>query len=422
MEQQDFDRACRFINALVAAVQRHGVSSSSMELLLVRVTRALGLKGQFLATPTQVQSIIWDSDEDNQRLHISVAKAGNYDLCKLAQISEVVGQVEAGLLDPVSAQVSIRAIDRADPVYGPAVEALSFILCGLGFGVILGGTWLEVALGGAVSLASFALKRMAARSESLNIALELVVAAVAAALATILTLEFPGIDPVVVTVCAIIFFVPGFGLTLGASELMNGNTLSGLLGFVSAAVASLKLVMGLLIGSALVRDVMSMPAPVDAPGVPDVWTWAFAPLLVLGLAILFRVRLKDMGWPLLAGIVVWAGVQLGAGFGYWQGTFIGAFLLMGGARLFARLSGLSATIILLPAVMLLVPGVAALGALYDVQSLGAAAGLKSTVEFFVLVAALLGGLLCGDAVWSINNAAVATVNSKIVHRTPENEK
>ena len=30
MEQKDFDQACRFLNALVAVVQRYGVSSSAI--------------------------------------------------------------------------------------------------------------------------------------------------------------------------------------------------------------------------------------------------------------------------------------------------------------------------------------------------------------------------------------------------------
>ena len=54
-------------------------------------------------------------------------------------------------------------------------------------------------------------------------------------------------------------------------------------------------------------------------GVPHAWTWLFAPVLVLGLAILFRVRRQDLVWPLLGGLTVWLGVELGSGLGYWQG-------------------------------------------------------------------------------------------------------
>ena len=136
MEQAEFDRTCRFINALVAVEQRYGVSSASMESMLVRVSRAVGLRGQFMATPAQVQSILWDMDEDTQRLHLSVASAGNYDLNKLAQVSEMVRLVEAGKMTPDTGLERIRIIDRAGPEYGPALQALGYVLCGLAFGGI----------------------------------------------------------------------------------------------------------------------------------------------------------------------------------------------------------------------------------------------------------------------------------------------
>ena len=410
MEQKDFDQACRFLYALVAVVQRYGVSSSAMESLLVRVAHALRLQGQFHATPTQVQSILWDDDEDRQRLHISVVSAGNYDLNKMVQIGELVESVESGATTPADGLARIRVIDRAGPEYGPGLNAVAFALCGLGFGVMLGISWMDVLLGGALSIVSFGLTQLAVHSQSLTTVFELVVAAVAAVLATLLALVFPGSNPLAITACACIWFVPGFSLTLGASELMSGNTLSGLIGFTRAAVISLKLFIGALLGNAIVRDWASVPKPNLESGVPHVWTWVFIPVVVLGLAVLFRARRKDLVWPVLGGLVVWLGVELGSGLGYWQGTFIGAFLLMAAARLFARVSRLPGEIILLPAVMVLVPGFATLRALYNAQNLGLDSGLKSMTEVVVLIAAVLGGLQCGDAFW--------TVTSKLLRKEP----
>jgi len=324
--------------------------------------------------------------------------------------------VESGDVTPDEGLGRIRAIDRAGPEYGPGLDAVAFALCGFGFGVILGLSWFDVLLGGALSIVSFGLARLSANSRGLTTALELVVAAVASALATLLALVVPGSNALAVTVCACIYFVPGFGLTLGASELMGGNTLSGLIAFTRAAVTSGKLVIGALIGSAIVRGWATVPLPTVESGVSHVWTWVFAPLLVLGLAILFRVRRRDLVWPLLGGLLVWLGVEAGSTLGYWQGTFIGAFLLVFASRLFARTTGLPAAVILLPAVMLLVPGVAALRALYAGQTLGLVEGLRSTPEVFVLIAAILGGLLLGEAVWSIRQAAISTVTSGLSHR------
>ena len=418
VEQKDFHQACRFLDALVPVVQRYGVSSSAMESLLVRVAHALRVQGQFLATPTQVQSILWDDDKNRQRLHISLASAGNYDLKKQVQISELVESVESGATTPADGLARIPVIDRAGPEYGPGVTAVAFVMCGAGFAVMLGLSWVDVLLGGALSIVSFGLTRLAVHSQSLTTVFELVVAAVAAVLATLLALVLPGSSPVALTVCACIWFVPGFGLTLGASELMNGNTLSGLIGFTRAMVTTLKLFIGTLLGGAIVRDWVSMPKPNVESGVPHFWTWVFIPLLVLGLAVLFHARRKDLVWPLLGGLVVWLGVDLGSGLGYWQGTFIGAFLLMSAARVFARVSKLPAAIILLPAVMVLVPGAATLRALYDAENLGLVSGLESMTRVFVLIAAILGGLQCGEAFWTIDQVAISTVTSKLFRREP----
>jgi hypothetical protein len=39
---------------------------------------------------------------------------------------------------------------------------------------------------------------------------------------------------------------------------------------------------------------------------------------VLSLSVLLRVRRRDLVWPLLVGLLVWAGVESGAGLGAWQ--------------------------------------------------------------------------------------------------------
>jgi len=403
----DLDQACRFLNALVPAIQRYGISSSAMESQLARVASALHVRGQFLATPTEVQSILWEGEDDLQRIHISVVNAGDYDLTKLSEVSELVAHVESGDTTPDAGLERLRAIHDASPENGPWLDAVAFVLCGLGFAVMLGLSWLDVFLGGALSLVSFGLTRLATRSRGVTVALELVVAGAAAALATLLALVFPGSNPMGVAVCAAIYFVPGFGFTLGASELLTGNTTSGLIGFTRALVTSTKLVIGVLIGNALVRGWATVPLQKVDAGVPHFWTWLFAPMLVLGLAMLFRVRRRELIWPVLGGLVVWIGVEAGSGLGVWQGTFLGAFLLMFASERFTRVSRLPAEIILLPAVMLLVPGLAALRALYAAQTQGLVEGFRSTSLVVLQIAAILGGLLLGEAIWSIKRVAVS---------------
>jgi len=66
--------------------------------------------------------------------------------------------------------------------------------------------------------------------------------------------------------------------------------------------------------------------------------------------------------------------------------------------------------------MLLVPGVAALKALYIVQTQGIVQGISATYEVIVLIAAILGGLLLGSAVLSVGQAVIPRVTDRLSGR------
>ena len=78
-KELQFNEACHFIEVLVKAV---------------------GLHGEFLATPNYVQTILWGEDEGQQQVHLAVSRSGNYDLGKLDKVTKVAVQVERGLTKP----------------------------------------------------------------------------------------------------------------------------------------------------------------------------------------------------------------------------------------------------------------------------------------------------------------------------------
>ncbi len=345
-------------------------------------------------------------------------------MTKFVQVSELVGQIEAREVRPRDGLERLRVIDASDSRRSAAVDALAFALCAVGFGVILALPWRDIGLAALVSLLSFALTRAAADSEGLAAAIELVAAAGASALAALLCLAFPGSNALGIAICATIWFVPGFGLTLGANELMAGNTLSGLIGFTNAVVSSVKLLAGALIGYAIVSSRFVVPRPDAGDGVGHAWTWLFAPVLVLGLSLLFRVRTRDLAWPIVGALIVWAGVEMGSGLGFWQGTFLGAFILRFSATAFRRWTRLPPEVVLLPAVMLIVPGVATLRAFYMAQTEGLVEGLRSGYNVIVLVAAILGGTLFGAVVWSLRRprfTPIVSTLSRALWTTPHDK-
>jgi len=95
-------------------------------------------------------------------------------------------------------------------------------------------------------------------------------------------------------------------------------------------------------------------------GVSVLAFWALVGGLVLSLARVFQNRPKDLWAMLLAGLVTSAGIRVGAAFGPWHGSFLGAFIPGPSANLFALASGRPASVVMILAFMLLAPGAAAL--------------------------------------------------------------
>ena len=97
-EPHAFDESCRLIIELGTVAHGYGVSSIRLEAYLTRVTRALGLQGEFIVTPSDINFIFSREADARQHSHFSRMAASSFDMAKLAQVGELVDQVEAGTL------------------------------------------------------------------------------------------------------------------------------------------------------------------------------------------------------------------------------------------------------------------------------------------------------------------------------------
>lgn len=399
-DTRSFDDSVRFIIALARANLRYGGYSFETDASLYRIIKALGLKGEINATPNSIEIAIWLTDEHRQTVYMAMTRDTDYNLAKLAQVEDLSDQVVGGKIPPAEGLSRLQEIEHASLVYGNLMNALAFVLCGAGFAVVIGASWLEVFFGGMLGLVSFGVTHFASRNVRGAIIMELLAAAIVVVLASGIAVVLPALNPLAVTVCAVIWFVPGYGLTIAPREIIYRNTLSGIIYLTNAFVVALKLLGGTLIGLALAQSLLPEPVPGNYTGVPPVFAWIFVPVLVIGLAVLFRVLPKNLVFVLAGGWLVWAGVQMGNVFGYWQGAFIGAVILTVYARFSSGRFRVPSAIILLPVIMILVPGYAFLRALYLANLHGISVGISAGLQVFIIIGAIIAGIFVGDAIGS----------------------
>jgi uncharacterized membrane protein YjjB (DUF3815 family) len=134
--------------------------------------------------------------------------------------------------------------------------------------------------------------------------------------------------------------------------------------------------------------------------VDPLFVWVFIPVLLISNSILFGVSWDRLWLVIVCGLAVWAGVTFGNTFGFWQGTFLGAIILALSARIVARRFSIPLATVLLPVVLMLVPGFSFIQALYLFNADQVVAGVSAAFQVGVIIAAIICGIFIGDITMS----------------------
>lgn len=394
-----FDELVSFITTYARVAQKYLGYSYETEVSLQRIINRLGLDCEIFTTPNILQIALWKDDASRQTLHLAVTMGIGYDLNKVARVHDVADKVTRGQVSLRQGQALLRQIESAPAIYSLTQNALAFGMTGAGFAGIIGASWPDILLGGLLGLISLAMVRLGARWPRIGVIQEILSAALVAFVATTLSMALPGIRPLVIAVCSVAWFIPGFGLTTAPREIMYGNTLSGLVLFTNAMLAFIKLLAGGTLGYELAVDVVHPTTRALLPVVDPAWAWILGPSLTVGLAILFQVAPRRLPLIVLGTWLVWSGVLLGNRVGPWQGIFLGAVVLAVLSSLSTR-RGVDSATLSLPLIMLLVPGYGFLRGLYALSAEGAETGLSVLSAVALTIVAIIAGIFTGDAIVS----------------------
>ncbi|MCA6073467.1 threonine/serine ThrE exporter family protein [Fulvivirga sedimenti] len=391
----DLVQSMRFLEDVIDILQNYSVSTGQMRITLEGIAHGLGLHGQFFITPDYVQAVVWGANKDLQQTYMSISPSGNYNLSIVAEVDKIVDEVITGKISVTEGRHRISKIDtRAG--YSDLLVALAFVLCGAGFSLIIGGSIRDMFLAGFVSLFPYVITRIAVKNHFFTLLNELLSALSVTLVTIILANMIPGFNMNVVIFGALVTLIPGFSLTMASSEIVNKNSISGLIWLTKAILSAFQLVggyaMGSYFGASLGFDVI-MQSP--QASIPPVWLWFAVVFLVYGLGITMNVAHRSMWAVILGGMAVWGAMQIGNLMGFWQGTFMGAAAMMLFAHWVYMRFKLPNIVILLPCVMLLVPGLSALQALYIGGEVGIMQGFEEFYNVLVLVASIIGGVVIG---------------------------
>lgn len=395
---EEFVPACQFVTQLVSQAHEYGVSFIRLQDLMSQLPQLFGFYGVMLAASPFLFFEFWrQGDSDPIRVTIQLP-AGNFDLAKLSELNVLVNDLTAGKVPIEKGVARLKQIDSLPPPYKSSVVALGYALCGAGFAVLLSANWLDVIFAALLSLVVYGITVTAVKSQWLADRMNFTSALVASILANLLAILFPGTNAFIVSLCAVVVLVPGLSLTLGMTELASKIVISGINRLVDGILITIVLVLGNMMGASIVQALWTVPPP-DAAADSPIWIiFTSIIVLMLGLIFVFKVRLKDLAWVILAGELAYAGVLVGGQLGNWQGSFLGALILGLFTSLFASRLQRPGSVVMLPGIMILVPGVAAYFGLNTLQTSGVFGALPAAWGVLAQILAIMGGLFIAASI------------------------
>ncbi|RYV04221.1 hypothetical protein SOPP22_00305 [Shewanella sp. OPT22] len=356
MNDQEFRIKRKFIIKLGKALHKFGTPAYRLEAHLMKVSRCLGLEGNFVIFPTSMTFVL-HHDAEQEYNHLARVKPGELDLGALARTDELVDELISGQRNLNEALERIDEIaDKPNP-YGSLLTFFAFGLSAGAFAMLMDTSWNDVIWSGLLGFIVYGLVHVAERSSKMAEMLEPLAAIVCAFLSCFIATYDSSINIPVVILSGIIVFVPGLALTIGLAELASRDLISGTARIMDAVMLLFKLYFGAFLGLALGHALFGVVPVTEPMLLPNGAVWAAVPLLSIALAIMFKTRVKDAPWGILAGIIAFSFAMLGGYFiGDSIGIFFGALAVGMYSNLFARWMKAPASIALLQGIVILVPG------------------------------------------------------------------
>jgi uncharacterized membrane protein YjjP (DUF1212 family) len=392
----DANTSITFLLRLGEALHAYGYSAGQLESVMTAGAARLGLEGQFFSTPTSILAAL--GAVPNQRTFLIRTDPGTIDLGKLGELDALQKDVLEQRLTPAEGLARVEAVlVAAKGRYGPIARVLATGLSSGCASIFLGGGLVEAAwstvLGTIVGLGE-TLTKPGPQSARL---FETAAACLAWLLAAVLARFAGPFSQGNVALAGVVVLLPGLMLTLAMSELATGHLASGSARLIGAVTVFVSLAIGVALGSRLALLLLGVTPNVRPEHLPWWAIYAVLPLAALGFAVVFRARPREILPIIVAGGLAIGGARLGARWlGADLGSFIGAFTAAAISNLFARVRRQPATLTLVPAIVLLVPGSIGFSSLSAMLNRDVVPGVESAFRTVLISVALATGLLIAD--------------------------
>ncbi|MBG60697.1 MAG: hypothetical protein CMJ16_09590 [Peredibacter sp.] len=344
-----------FIMLLGKALHHYGASADRIEKALYGVSRGLNIQGNFFSIPTSIYANFRLPDHD-EFTSMERLEPGKINLEKLSDADQTVDDVLDGKITLAEGINILNEIFQRRPRFNDLHVNISLFILAFGVAIILKGSLHDAVASGLFCLAS-GLFTSKVKTERIDTISEAIIAFAISFGAFLLPYYQIPINPGLVILAAIIFYIPGLNLTMAIHELSSQNLTSGTARLTGAMIIMLKISFGSYIGAQVAKSFFPTDFMATGYVLDPLWIWPVLLFVPLTFVVNFQANTRDAFWIVLAGVISFTSSKYGtAYFGVVAGSFFSGTVIGAGSNLFARFKQRPSLIVALPAIILLVPG------------------------------------------------------------------
>jgi len=345
----------KFIVQLGKALHTYGVPSYKSQMYLTEIADKKGIKGSFMDTPTWINYVFYEEDEQTYN-YVECVPPGELNLGALSKIVEITNDVLSNALSFEEAKVAIENLKNTRMGYGKLTELFSFMLSAGSFSIILDTSWTSAIMATLLGALVYGITLVAEKSGYIRSVLESLVAFMATVVTGIFSLYFNQINISMTILAAIIVFIPGLAITTALEEITSKSLVSGTAKLFDALVSLFKQFFGVVLGLAILPLFMVLKPNQVVNDIPEWMDYIAIIVLSLSLMPVFKVRPKDLFLGVVTGFLCFVTTLFFDFTGILVSIFLGTITAVVISKIFSKLTRSPQLVFLIPGIIMLVPG------------------------------------------------------------------
>jgi len=387
---------------LARSLHASGSPAYELDHRMEQVATALDLPATFFSTPTALFVTFADESQGTRLLRVY---PGDTNLALYAELYGLQQLILSNGISVHEAWLRLQDIRAMPDGYAKSLQVVSFGIVAACVAVLVGGNDTSVISAGAIGLIVGAmvlgLSRWDVPTHLVNVAAGFVAAAIACAVQIWIA---PG-NFELTALSALIVLVPGLNLTISINELATQNLASGSARIAGAMTTLLTLIFGVFMGYGFMTTLHPMPAsvaPQTASLLPSILV-----IVPIGfcLAVLFGTRYRDIPWLMMSTLIAYGALRLaGEYISPFASVWVASVLAGVTSRLLSHRLNLPAAVMLMPALILLVPGsLGFTGVAQIMMHEDLPSGIRLLTTMLLTAVAIVAGQLVTDVITPIRD-------------------